>query len=71
MTTIGPTGEPPRSDLPSDRGGLNGGVTIRGDMIFVEFGTTLSYIAMTASEAEAFIGVLQAKLAKLRERKKP
>ena len=70
---IGPTGEKPISKLSGDRGGINAGLTvIEGvggqKMLRLDFGTAVTFLAMTTEEAWAFGTALLKKAAEIEGR---
>jgi hypothetical protein len=53
---IGPTGEHPHGKLrDDDKGGLNCAVSVVNGVVYLEFGTTLSWVAMSKDETLALI----------------
>ena len=59
---IGPTGQYPAGKVsPEDRGGIACALYHRAGRIFMDFGTSLTFIAMTPAEARAFAKALREK----------
>lgn len=66
---VGPTGKFPHGRLnDSDRGELAAGLTIRGDKLVMTFGTSVTFLAMTADQAEHLARLLVERAKTLRER---
>lgn len=59
--SVGPTGEAPLSDDPGDLGGLMVVMTVSDSRIRVDFGTSLSWVSMSPTEARIFAHALLGK----------
>lgn len=56
---IGPTGEFERGKIrKDDRGGLNVAITHGDDYVFIDFGTSITWLALTKAEALQFASML-------------
>ena len=67
MPIPGPSGQPPLTDSPHDRGGLWVELTWQtakdgSPLIKMDFGTSLSFVSMTPFEAEKLVAALKGKL---------
>ena len=55
---IGPTGDPPITRDPSDRGGLNAALSVQDGLIVLEFGTPVNWTCMTPAHARELAAAL-------------
>jgi hypothetical protein len=59
MNRPGPSGQFPQGKLrPDDKGGLAVAVSRRGDQVFIDFGTAVTWLALPASDCESLAVVL-------------
>lgn len=59
MPKLGATGEYPKGKLaPDDEGGLNAAITRQGDVIRIDFGKPVGWLALYPDEARALAKIL-------------